>query len=200
MRKSFLAAQDIFRQQGGILRTGQAKHLGIDTKTIAEMRDAGLLHRLGRGLYRLSELPPLQYPDLVQVALRVPHAVICLLSALAFHNLTTEVPHRVYIALPQMIRQPRINYPPLDVIWLSQDAYKAGIEEQRLDGVVVPMYKKSKTITDCFKFRSKVGKEVAIEALKEYVRLPDADINELLHYAQINRVEKIMKPYLEAVL
>jgi predicted transcriptional regulator of viral defense system len=200
MRKSFLDAQEIFRNHGGILRTGQAKRLGIDTKTIAEMHEAGLLQRLGRGLYRLSELPPLQYPDLVQIALRVPKAVVCLISALAFHDLTTEIPHKVYIALPQTVRQPQINYPPLDVVWLSQAGYEAGIEEQRLDGVIVPIYEKTKTIADCFKFRNKVGKEVAIEALKEYVRLPDADIAELLHYAQINRVERIMRPYLEAVL
>jgi len=200
MRKSFLDAQKIFRNHGGILRTSQAKRLGIDTKTIAEMHESGLLQRLGRGLYRLSEMPPLQHPDLVQVALRVPHAVICLISALAFYNLTTEVPHKVYIALPQTVRQPRINYPPLDVIWLSQAGYEAGIEEQLLDGVVVPIYEKSKTITDCFKFRNKVGKEVAIEALKQYVWQPNADITELLHYAQINRVERIMRPYLEAIL
>lgn len=200
MRKSFLDAQKIFQNHSGILRTGQAKRLGIDTKTIADMHEAELLQRLGRGLYRLSELPPLQYPDLVQVALRVPQAVICLISALAFHNLTIEIPHKVYIALPQTVRQPRFNYPPLDVVWLSKAGYEAGIEEQRLDGVVVPIYEKSKTIADCFKFRTKVGKEVAVEALKEYVHLPDANIGELLHYAQIDRVEQIMRPYLDAVL
>ena len=200
MRQSVTEAQDIFRQQNGILRSGQAKQLGIDTKTIADMYDAGLLHKLGRGLYRLSDLPPLQYPDFVQVSLRIPRGVICLISALAFHNLTTEIPHKVYIALPQTVSQPRINYPPLDFIWLSPIAYKAGIEEHQLDGVPVSIYKKSKTVTDCFKFRNKVGKEVALEALKEYVRLPDADMNELLHYAQINRVAKIMQPYLEAIL
>ena len=200
MRKSFTDAQDIFKQQNGILRTGQAKQLGIDTKTIAEMYDAGLLHRLGRGLYRLAELPPLQYPDFVQVALRVPRGVICLISALAFHNLTTKIPHKVYIALPQTVSRPQINYPPLDFIWLSPNVYKAGIEEHQLDGVSVSIYKKSKTVTDCFKFRNKVGKEVALEALKEYVQLPDADMNELLHFAQINRVAQIMQPYLEIIL
>ncbi|KAA3661611.1 MAG: transcriptional regulator [Chloroflexi bacterium] len=200
MRKSYLEAQEIFREHDGILRTGQAKNLGIDSKTISDMYRADLLQKLGRGLYRLSDLPPLQYPDLVQIALRVPQAVICLLSSLAFYNLTTEVPHKVYIALPQTVRKPRIVYPPLDVVWLSKAGYDAGIVAQRLDGIDVPMYGKSKTITDCFKFRKKIGIDVAVEALKEYIRLPDANINELLHYAQINRVEKIMKPYLEAVL
>ena len=200
MRKSFLNAQMVFQNHGGILRTGQAKRLGVDTKTIAEMYETRLLQKLGRGLYRLSEMPPLQYPDFVQVALRVPKAVVCLISALDFHNLTTEIPHKVYIALPQSMRQPQIIYPPLDVVWLSRAGYEAGIEEHRLDGVEVSIYEKSKTITDCFKFRSKVGKSVAIEALKEYVRLPDADLAELLQYAQINRVERIMKPYLEAML
>lgn len=200
MRKSYLEAQVIFREHSGILRTGQAKSLGIDTKTIAEMYEAGLLQRLGRGLYRLSDLPPLEYPDLVQVALRVPQAVICLLSALAYFNLTTEIPQKVFIALPQTVKQPRIKYPPLDVVWLSKDGYEAGIEEHQLDGVSVPIYSRSKTVTDCFKFRNKVGRDVAIEALKEYVRLPKANIEELLSYARINRVENIMKPYLEAAL
>jgi predicted transcriptional regulator of viral defense system len=130
----------------------------------------------------------------------VPQAVICLISALAFHNLTTEIQHKVYIALPQTVRLPKIEYPPLDAVWLSKDGYEAGIEPQQLDGVTVPIYGKSKTITDCFKFRNKIGLDIAIEALKEYVSLPEANIDELLHYAEINRIDRIMRPYLEAVL
>ena len=199
MRQSFNEAVAVFREYNGILKSSQAKALGIDPKTIAEMQEAGLVNRISRGLYRLAEYPPLAYPDLVVVASRVPKAVVCLISALAFHNLTTQVPHKVYIALPQSIRRPRIKYPQLDVIWLSEESYHGGIEEHLLDGVSVPVYGQAKTVADCFKFRGKVGKDVAIEALKDYVQLPGADIEELLQYARINRVERIMRPYLEAV-
>ena len=199
MRQSFNQAEAIFREHNGIMRTSQAKALGIDPKTIAEMREAGLVDKVSRGLYRLVEYPPLAYPDLVIVASRVPKAVICLISALAFHNLTTQVPHKVYIALPQSIRRPRIKRPDLDIVWLSEESYEHGIEEQTLDGVTVPIYSKAKTVADCFKFRGKFGTDVAIEALKDYVQLPGADIEELLHYARINRVEQIMRPYLEVV-
>ena len=200
MRQSFEKAKTTFNENNGILRTSQAKVLGIDPKTIAEMEQAGLVNKISRGLYRLADYPALAYPDLVVVALRVPRAVICLVSALAFHDLTTQVPHKIYIALPQSMRRPRIKYPPLDVIWLSEKPYQNGIVEYPLDGITVPIYSKAKTVADCFKFRSKVGKDVAIEALKEYLQLPGADIEELLQYARINRVEQIMQPYLEAIM
>jgi predicted transcriptional regulator of viral defense system len=200
MRESFQKADAIFRQHDGILRSGQAQQLGIDAKTIAEMYQAGMLDKLGRGLYRLADLPPLDHPDLVQIALRVPSAVICLISALSFHNLTNEIPHKVYIALPQSVRLPRINYPPLNVVWFSEEAYKAGIEEYLLDGIPVPIYSKAKTVTDCFKFRNKIGKDIALAALKDYVLLPEFNVEELLEYARINRVENIMRLYLEAVV
>jgi predicted transcriptional regulator of viral defense system len=199
MQHSFENAEAIFREHNGILRTSQAKALGIDPKTIAEMREAGFLNKISRGLYRLAEYPPLVYPDLVIVASRVPKAIICLISALAYHNLTTQVPHRIYIALPQSIRRPRIKRPQLDIVWLSEASYECGIEEQLLDGVSVPIYSRAKTVADCFKFRGKIGIDVAIEALKDYIQLPGADVEELLKYARINRVERIMQPYLEAV-
>jgi predicted transcriptional regulator of viral defense system len=199
MRQSFEKAEAIFRAHSGILRTSQAKALGIDPRIISEMQEAGLINRISRGLYRLAEYPPLAYPDLVIVTSRVPKAVICLISALAFHNLTTQVPHKVYIALPQSVRQPRIKYPKLDVIWLSKASYQTGIEDHLLDGVSVPIYSSAKTVADCFKFRGKIGKDVAIEALKDYIRLPGADVDELLKFARVNRVENVMRPYLEAV-
>jgi len=199
MKQSFKRAEAIFLESNGILRTSQAKALGIDPKTIAEMRKTGLVSKLSRGLYRLSEYPPLDYPDFVIVASRVPKAVICLISALAFHNLTTQIPRQVYIALPQSVRRPKIKYPQLDVIWLSEGSYKSGNEKHLLNGITVPIYSKAKTVTDCFKFRSKVGKDVAIVALKDYIQLPETDIEELLQYARINRVEHVMRPYLEAV-
>lgn len=200
MRESYRKAVSIFNQHNGLLRSGQAQQLGIDPKTISEMHQAGILDKLGRGLYRLSELPPLNYPDLVLIALRVPSAVICLISALQFHNLTVEIPKRIYIALPQSVKRPGIKYPPLAVVWLSGEAYEAGVEKHLLDGVEVPIYGKAKTVTDCFKFRNKIGIDVALAALKRYVYLPGLNVDEIIRYARINRVEKVMMPYLEAII
>ncbi len=157
---------------------------------------------MARGLYRLADLPPLAHPDLVAVAARVPAAVICLISALHYHGLTREIPRAVYVALPQHIRQPRLAHPPLEVVWLSPEPYEAGIQTVTLDGVDVQMYDPEKTVADSFKFRNKYGLDVALDALKAYVGQPAAarDLPALLRYARIDRVERVMEPYLEALL
>jgi predicted transcriptional regulator of viral defense system len=200
MKKTFKNAVNIFRKHYGILRTGQAKKLGIDQPILIQMCEEDLLVKEARGLYRLAELPPLSNPDLVQVAVRVPNSVICLISALSFHELTTQIPYRVYIALPQKTKAPRIDYPPLDIVYLSDKPYLAGIEEHMMDGVSVRIYSREKTLADCFKFRNKIGLDIALEALKDYLRQPDRDIQGILDYAKINRVEKIIRPYLQAAL
>jgi predicted transcriptional regulator of viral defense system len=164
------------------------------------MCDVGLLVKESRGLYRLADLPPLSNPDFVQVAIRVPSSVICLISALSFYQLTTQIPYKIYIALPREVKAPRVEYPPLDIVYLSKMPYSAGIEKHVLDGIEVRIYSREKTITDCFKFRNKIGLDIALEALKDYLRQPNRNIQELLAYARINRVEKIIRPYLQAVL
>jgi predicted transcriptional regulator of viral defense system len=199
-KKTFLNAEKIFRKHNGILRTGQAKKLGIDQPILVQMCEAGLLAKEARGLYRLADLPPLSNPDLVQVAMRVPDSVICLISALGFHNLTTQIPYKIYIALPRNTKAPRINYPPLDIVYLSKEPYTAGIEVHVLDGVSVKIYSREKTVVDCFKFRKKIGLDIALEALKDYLRQPNRNIEEMLNYARINRVENIIRPYLQAAL
>jgi predicted transcriptional regulator of viral defense system len=199
-RKSFVKAEELFRQNSGILRTSQAKKLGINEYTLVQMTEAGLLIREARGLYRLADLPPLSNPDLVKVSMRVPDSVICLISALNFHNLTTQIPYRVYIALPRSVKAPRLDYPPLDIVYLSLLPYTTGIEDHNLDGAVVRIYNREKTIADCFKFRNKIGQDIALEALQDYLRLPDRQLNLLLEYASIDRVKNIMRPYLEASL
>jgi predicted transcriptional regulator of viral defense system len=199
-RKSFVTAEKIFRENNGILRTSQAKKLGIDEPILVQMCEGGLLVKEARGLYRLADLPPLSNPDLVQITIRVPNSVTCLISALNYHQLTTQIPYRVYIALPRETKAPRIEYPPLDIIYLSNKPYFAGIEEHILDGVQVHIYSREKTIADCFKFRNKIGLDIALEALKDYLRQPDRDLGELLRCAQVNRVDKIMQPYLKGAL
>lgn len=200
MRKSFKKAVTQFRLHNGILRTHVAKELGINQRTLVQMVEAGILIREARGLYRLSELPPLGSQDLVTVSSLVPKSVITLLSALSFHNVTTQIPYKVSIALPRGTKKPLLNYPPIDAVWLSKTAYDAGIENHPLDGVNVRIYSVEKTIADCFKFRNKIGKDVAIEAIKEYLKIPNRDINALLEFAKINRVKKTIIPYIEATI
>ncbi|MDI6694162.1 MAG: hypothetical protein QME21_03860 [Anaerolineales bacterium] len=200
MRKTFEIAKKIFEENNGILRTGKAKRLGIDEVILIQMCNEGLLVKESRGLYRLADLPPLSNPDLVQIAIRIPNSVICLISALGFYQLTTQIPYKVYIALPREVKAPRIDYPPLDIVYLSKKPYSAGIEEYNLDGIKVRIYSREKTIADCFKFRNKIGMDIALEALKDYLRQPNRDIQSILDYARINRVEKIIRPYLQAAL
>jgi predicted transcriptional regulator of viral defense system len=198
--EKFLAAEKIFEENNGILRTAQAKKLGIDEVILMQMCEEGLLVKESRGLYRLAELPPLSNPDFVKVAILIPKSIICLISALDFYHLTTQVPYKVYIALPREIKAPRIEYPPLDIVYLSEKAYFAGIEEHILDGVRVRIYSREKTIADGFKFRNKIGLDIALEALKDYLRQPGRDIPKILEFAKIDRVEKIIRPYLQGAL
>ncbi len=200
MTSSYESARGIFLEHDGILRSSEAQKLGIHPQILARMLDAELLIKEERGLYRLAEVVPKSDPDLVQIAKLVPKAVICLISALGFHGMTTQIPRKVYIALPKDIKKPKIEYPPIEVVWLSRKPYFSGIEQHKLDGVMVPIYDREKTVADCFKFRSKIGEDVAIEALKDYLRSSDRDIDQLLHYAEIDRVRIIMDPYLKALL
>jgi len=199
-RKSFETAEKIFRENKGILRTGEAKKLGINEAILVQMHSLGLLIKESRGLYRLADLSPLSNPDLVQIAIKVPKAVICLISALNYHQLTTQIPYNVYVALPRDTKAPRIEYPPMDIVYLSETPYATGIEGHVVDGVMVRIYSREKTIADCFKFHNKIGMDIAIEALKDYLHQPDRNLGELLRCARVDRVEKTMQPYIKAVL
>jgi predicted transcriptional regulator of viral defense system len=200
MPKSFVNAHQKFLAHHGILRTAQAKRLGVNQNTLKQMLEEHLLTKEIRGVYRLASLPPLSNPDLIQVSIRVPSSVVFLISALAFHHLTTHIPNRVYIALPKNVLPPRLDYPPLKVYRLSDNIYSAGIENHTLDGISVRVYSREKTISDCFKFRHKIGEDLAIQALKDYLRQPHPNIPKILEYARLNRVEFIMSPYLKAAL
>ncbi len=163
------------------------------------MRNAGELERLGWGVYRLAELPPLSDPDLATVAKRVPQGVICLISALAYHELTTQIPHEVHLALPRTARSPVLAHPPLRVFRFSPAAFNAGIEIRAIDSVSVRIYGPEKTLADCFKFRNKIGLDVALESLRTYRSQRSARLQEVPHYARICRVEKVVRPVLEAL-
>lgn len=195
-------AQKIFAENDGVLRTSEALESGIAPPILYNMRDKGIITEVARGVYRLTDHPRLSNPDFVTVALRYPKAVIALISALNYHDLTTHFPRYVYIALPRGYKKPESGYPPLEVVWLSAPSYEAGIVVREIDGKAVKIYDEEKTICDCFKFRNKYGEDVAIEALKTYLRQPSPewDLAKLTRYARINRVQSIMRPYLKGLL
>lgn len=196
----FDRAAAIFKKQGGILRTVQALREGIHPSTLYAMRDSGALEMVSRGVYRLAGSSPLGNPDLVTVATRIPGGVICLISALAFHDLTTQVPHEVHIALSRGAEEPRLEYPPIATYRFTGDAFTEGVEIHELDRVGVRIYNPEKTLADCFKFRNKIGLDTAVEALRFYREQQDFKVDAILHYGAICRVTKIIRPYLEALL
>jgi len=188
----------LFRKRGGVLRTKDALALGIHPRTLYGLRDAGVLDQVSRGIYRLASDPDLAHPDLVTVALRVPRAVVCLVSALAHHDATGEVPHEVQIALPRGTKSPRIHHPPIRVFRFSGAALTDGVDVVKLDGVDVRIYSLAKTVVDCFRFRNKLGTDVAVEALGEAIRRKGVRPKDFLAYARRSRIEKVIIPYLEA--
>ena len=191
-------AKDLFNRRGGILRTSEALAAGLHPRTLYLLRDRGELECLSRGVYRLSALPPLSEPDLTTVARRVPRSVVCLVSALAFHDLTTEIPHAVHLAMPRAARVPKLTFPPLRVFHFAQETFASGIETHFIDGVAVRIYSPEKTLADCFKFRNKIGLDIALEALRAYCNRRGARLQVVLDFARLCRVEKVVRPYLEA--
>ena len=192
--------EEIFRKHGGQLRMSDALACGLTRYTLYALRDRGVVEQITRGVYRLRELPPLDNPDLVTVSLRFPKAVVCLVSALARHDITTQIPHVVSVAVPKDSRTPTLDYPPVKAHKFSHEAYEAGIDEHLLDGAPVKIYNPEKTLVDCFKFRNKIGMDVALEALKLHKTRNGLNLVKLLEYARICRVENVMRPYIEALL
>ncbi|VAW80130.1 Protein co-occurring with FIG00645039: hypothetical protein with HTH-domain [hydrothermal vent metagenome] len=192
--------EEIFRQHGGQLRMSEAIRCGMTRYVLYKMRDNGVVEQVSRGIYRLVDLPPMSTPDLVTVSLRFPKAVICLISSLSFHEMTTQIPHEVSVAVRRGARMPSLEYPPVHAYKFSTEAFKAGIEKHQIDGVTVQIYSAEKTLADCFKYRNKLGMEVVLEALKLYRSRKKFNISKLLEHARVCRVGEIMKPYLEAGL
>jgi predicted transcriptional regulator of viral defense system len=203
MRKRSTAsdkAKSAFRRREGVLRTSEALKLGIHPETLYSLRDQGQLTRLERGLYALANAPELTNPDLFVLARRVPRAVVCLLSALAFHDLTTQLSREIQIALPPGTKTPRLSRLPLRVFRFSEPAFSAGVEKHRVDGSEVRVYSPAKTVADCFKFRNQIGLDVAREALRDCWRKKLCTIDGLWKYARICRVANVMLPYLESLV
>lgn len=192
-------ALTIFGEHGGLLRTRDAIRLGIHPRTLYAMRDEGVIQQVRRGCYRLADLPDLGNPDLVAVALAVPKGVICLISALSYHGVGTQIPRVVDVAIHKDAKRPRIGYPPTRTFWFTGKALTTGVQTHELDGVPVKIYNPAKTVADCFKFRNRIGLDVALEALREVRRSRLATVDELFQMAKVCRVANVMRPYLEAI-
>ncbi len=193
-------ARLVFKAHRGVLRTAEAQRAGIHPRTLYALRDTGEIEQITRGLFRLHELPAAAEPDLITVTKKVPRAVFCLLTALAFHRMTTQVPHAVSIALARTARVPRLDHPPLEVFRFSPASLRTGVENHAVDGVPIRVYSAEKTLADVFKYRHKLGLDVAVEALRAYRAKGKPDWQSVLEYARICRVENVMRPYLEATM
>src|SRR5690606_15473604 len=154
----------------------------------------GTVERVARGLYRLQDGPELGHPDLVTVAQKVPRGVLCLISALSYHELTTQIPHEIYVAISRNSEPPRLSYPPLRVFRFSGDAFTAVIETFQLDGIDVRIYDPEKTLADCFKYRNKLGMDMVLEAFRFYKERRRVNVSALLRYAKVCRVASVMRP------
>jgi len=195
-------ADDIFKfmRQRGVVRAREAVAAGFSRNRLADLARAGDIIRLSRGVYALPEMHLDRNFELVEVQKRIPHAVFCLISALSFHELTTQIPHGFWIAIPRGSSRPTPWGPKLFISTLSPEAYSFGIEEHNIDGSTIRVYSPAKTVADCFKFRNQVGLDIAMEALKDAWRERLVTVDELVAAARINRVERVMRPYVETVV
>jgi predicted transcriptional regulator of viral defense system len=185
-----------FERHGGSMRMAEALRAGISRGKLYALRDAGLIEQVSRGYYRLSAMPAMSSPDLTLVAAHMPHGVLCLVSALAFHELTTQVPHAVDVALQRGARRPKLAFPPTNVYWFSGAAFHDGVEMHATDGAQLRVYDQEKTIVDCFRYRNKIGMDVVLEALRSWRQKRPGRFNVLMKYAQMRHVEKQLAPYL----
>jgi predicted transcriptional regulator of viral defense system len=183
----------------GILRVKDLREAGIHPEYLRRLCQAGRLVRIGRGLYLPADAQPSAHISLAQAARRVPHGIVCLLSALRFHGIGTANPFEVWMALGRDIRRPQVEYPPLRIMRFSGKALTEGMEHHRIESVQVRVYNPAKTVADCFKYRNKIGLDVALEALRDCLRTRKCTHEQLWQYAKVCRVTEVMRPYLEAV-
>ena len=182
-----------------LLRARDLAQAGLPTVALTRLVSAGKLERVARGVYSLPKQSISEHRSLAEVAIRIPRGVICLLSALRVHDIGTQAPHAVWLAIPHRMLAPRMDRPTLRVIRMSGKSLSEGIERFGIDGVQVPVFTAAKTIADCFKFRNKIGLDVALEALREGWNKRKATMDDLWHYASVNRVANVMRPYLESI-
>lgn len=186
-------------EQAGVLRPRDLDAYRIPRIYLSRLCERGLLQRVGRGLYVLPNAEVSEHHTLAEAAKRVPHGVVCLLSALSFHGLTTQSPFEVWLAIGGKVWRPKVDYPALRFVRFSAPALEAGVEEHAIEGVTVRIYSPAKTVADCFKYRNKIGLDIALEALRDCRRQQKCTNDDLWHFATICRVANVMRPYMEAI-
>lgn len=189
---------DLARKLGAI-RIKDLLDRGIHPEYARRLAGKEMLVRSERGVYTVVDSEITEHHDLALIGKRVPNGVICLTSALRFHDIGTQLPQKIWLALEKGSAQPRISHPPISVVRFSGRSFSEGIEEHKIEGVTVRIYHSAKTVADCFKFRNRIGLEAAIEAARECLDGRKATSDEIFHYAKICRVWNVMKPYLEAL-
>lgn len=187
-------------RETGILRARDLAAHNIPREYLGRLVKQGLLERHGRGLYMLTSADLTERHTFAQIAAKVPNGVICLLSALSFHELTTQSPSVVWLALPDKAWSPKLDYPPLRICWYSPDSFDEGIETHHIEGRMVKIYSVARTVADCFKYRNKIGISIALEALQDAWRQKKVTMAQIEKYAKICRVNRVMQPYLEALV
>ena len=186
-------------RRNGALRPRDVEAHGIARVYLSRLVGSGALERVGRGLYTLARFPVTEHHSLAEACARVPHGVVCLLSALRFHGLTSQAPYEVWLAIDGKARRPEVEHPPLRIVRMGEAARRAGVEDHVIDGVRVRVTSATKTVVDCFKYRNKLGLDVALEALRDYFRSDHRDVDALFEFAKVCRVANVMRPYLEAM-
>ena len=188
-----------FVRQRGVVRSRDIERIGVSREYLRRLTMNGVVVRIGRGLYTLPNAEPSAHRSLVEAARLVPHGVVCLLSALQFHQLTTQLPREVWLAVDRRAWKPVSGGSPLRIVKFSGDALTEGVEQHRIEGTVVPIYCPAKTVADCFKYRNKIGLDVALEALRDCWRERRCSMDDLWRYAKVCRVANVMRPYLESL-
>ncbi len=184
----------------GMVRARDLAGHGIHAMVLTRLVRKGKLVRAARGLYVLPDADVTERHSLAEAAKRVPNGTVCLLSALAFHDLTTVLPHEVWMAIPEKAWMPKVGYPAIRFMRFSGEALTEGVETHKIEKVTVRVYSPAKTVADCFKYRKKIGLDLALEALRETWRDKKATVDELWEFARICRVSNVMRPYLESVV
>lgn len=188
-----------FRDKGGTLRTRDLIALGVHTDALYALRESGRVIELDRGLYRLAEIGEAEHPDFAVVAARAPDAALCLISALSYHGITTQIPSSVHLAVPRgSYHRIKLSI-PVTVYRFDPKTFQEGLETHRIGGMPLKVYGIARTVVDCFKFRNKIGLDVALEALRLARQRKRVQNRDLLRYARLLRVEKPMSPYLQAI-
>jgi predicted transcriptional regulator of viral defense system len=186
-------------REHGVLRPRDLAAHGLDPKYLSRLERTGRLERVGRGLYVSPDAAVHEHHTLAEVSKRVPHGVVCLLSALRFHEIGTQNPYQVWLAIDQDARPPKEPGLPVRIVRFSGEAMRSGVETHDIEGVPVHVYNVAKTVADCFKYRNKIGLDVALEALREVRQERRSSMDALWHFAKIDRVANVMRPYMEAL-